>query len=88
MTPYTTAERHASLAATYGTPLYVYDLDRVCRAADDLSGALPAPSTLLYSLKANPHPDVLRELLARGARPEISSSWRARRSHRGGRRPG
>ncbi|MEJ2862440.1 phosphopantetheine-binding protein [Actinomycetospora flava] len=74
MTPDATAEHHASLAVTYGTPLYVYDLDRVRRAADDLTGTLPSPSTLLYSLKANPHPDLVRELLARGARPEISSS--------------
>jgi diaminopimelate decarboxylase len=55
------------------TPAYVYDL-AVLRAAHDLlTGALPTPSGLLYSLKANPHPALLAELRALGCGAEVSS---------------
>lgn len=64
----------AALAARYGTPLYLYELDDVDAAADDLRRALPAPSTLYYSLKANPHPVLARALRGSGAHAEISSS--------------
>lgn len=64
----------AALAARYGTPLYLYELDAVDAAAEDLRRALPAPSTLYYSLKANPHPILARALRGRGTNAEISSS--------------
>jgi diaminopimelate decarboxylase len=50
------------LTARYGSPLYVYDLDRVTAARDDLRAALPEQFTLFYSLKANPHPGIVRAL--------------------------
>ncbi|MCZ4096559.1 type III PLP-dependent enzyme [Streptomyces sp. SID13666] len=50
------------LVARYGSPLYVYDLDRVIAARDDLRAALPEQFTLFYSLKANPHPGLVRAL--------------------------
>ncbi|MEU3459720.1 type III PLP-dependent enzyme [Streptomyces sp. NPDC006733] len=56
------------LVARYGSPLYVYDLDRVIAARDDLRDALPEPFTLFYSLKANPHPGLVRAL-GEGDRP-------------------
>ncbi|MFE7200176.1 phosphopantetheine-binding protein [Pseudonocardia alni] len=65
---------HESLLATYGSPAYVYDLDRVDRAREELVAALPSGATLYYSLKANPHVDVVAALVAGGARPEISST--------------
>ncbi|MDB1089338.1 phosphopantetheine-binding protein [Streptomyces sp. ACA25] len=65
---------HEALLAAYGSPLYVYDLDRVHAALDSLRTALPAPSTLLYSLKANPHIDVVRTLVAGGCHAEVSST--------------
>jgi diaminopimelate decarboxylase len=61
------------LAAAYGTPLYVYDLDELRAAYADLAGALPAGGHLFYSLKANPHPPLVRELLTAGARAEVCS---------------
>lgn len=55
------------LAAEYGTPLYVYDLDTVrvrCRA---LRAAIAwRPFQPLYALKANPCPAVVRTILAEG----------------------
>ena len=70
--------RNHELADRFGTPLYVYDLDRVAASYRDLRNSLPAGSTIFYSLKANPHPDIARALReARGwppCRAEVSSA--------------
>lgn len=66
----------AELAERFGTPSYVYDLDRVAAARADLFAALPDEVEVFYAAKANPHPELLRELragAARGCRAEISS---------------
>lgn len=63
----------ADLVAAYGSPLYVYDLAQLDRAAADLTKSLPQPSTTLYSLKANPHPGIVRQLRATGCEVEVSS---------------
>lgn len=64
----------AELAAGgYETPFYRYDLDAVAAAHADLRAALPAPSVLYYSLKANPHPAVVATLTGLGCRAEVSS---------------
>ncbi|WP_158839673.1 type III PLP-dependent enzyme [Saccharothrix deserti] len=71
------ASGHAELAARFGTPLYVYDLDEVAAARRELADALPEEFELYYALKANPHPDVVRELRTggdRGCKAEISST--------------
>ncbi|MEU4565469.1 type III PLP-dependent enzyme [Micromonospora sp. NPDC023956] len=62
-----------ALVAAYGSPLYVYDLARVEAAYRDLRAALPAPSSLLYSMKANPHPLIAARLRQAGCRLEVSS---------------
>jgi diaminopimelate decarboxylase len=64
----------AALAGRFGTPCYVYDLADVRRAHAELLAALPAPSRLLYSVKANPHPAVIAELAALGCWAEVSSA--------------
>lgn len=68
--------RYAAIAERHGTPLYVYDLDRVEAASRDLLAQLPDELDLFYALKANPHPEVARAV--RGAsgrvRAEISST--------------
>ncbi|EME97583.1 type III PLP-dependent enzyme [Streptomyces mobaraensis NBRC 13819 = DSM 40847] len=69
--------RYDELAERYGTPLYVYDLDRVEAARADLLDALPEPFSLFSAVKANPHPEVLRALATGGdrvCRAEISST--------------
>ncbi|GAA3854137.1 type III PLP-dependent enzyme [Streptomyces sedi] len=75
----TVDNRHAELAERFGTPLYVFDLDEVAAARDELRATLPEGSALYYALKANPHPDVARALREtadgeEGCRAEISSS--------------
>ncbi|NUW38700.1 type III PLP-dependent enzyme [Nonomuraea rhodomycinica] len=63
----------ADLIASFGSPLYVYQLDTLAAVAAQLRGMLPAPATLFYSLKANPHPQMVAELVATGCRAEVSS---------------
>ncbi|HET8684414.1 MAG TPA: type III PLP-dependent enzyme [Micromonosporaceae bacterium] len=55
------------------TPAYLYDLDEVTASHARLVAALPAPSRLLYSLKANPHPAILAVLRAAGCHAEVCS---------------
>jgi diaminopimelate decarboxylase len=61
------------LAAKYGTPLYVYDervlLDQFRRLRSALSPAID----IYYSVKANPHPSIIRVFVAQGAGCEIAS---------------
>ncbi|MCO1580270.1 type III PLP-dependent enzyme [Crossiella sp. SN42] len=64
----------AALARRYGTPAYLYDLAQVRAAHAKLSAALPQPSTLHYSLKANPHPELVRQLAELGCHAEVSST--------------
>jgi len=66
-------EMTADLVRRFGTPLYVYRLDRVRAAAADLRAALPDPSRLYYSVKANPHPAIIAELSSQGLYAEVSS---------------
>jgi diaminopimelate decarboxylase len=68
---------YRDLAERYGTPLYVYDLDRVRAARRSLFAALPVSFELFYAMKANPHPEVARVLRdgpGPSCRAEISSA--------------
>ncbi len=67
------AGRLERLAAEFGTPMYVYDLAEVRRAHADLRAAVPRGTDVFYSLKANPHPGVVRELVRAGVRAEVCS---------------
>ncbi|MEU7575499.1 acyl-CoA dehydrogenase family protein [Micromonospora sp. NPDC049240] len=68
-----TSEASALLKVKIGTSCYVYDLDDVLAAAQELRSAVPAASRLYYSLKANPHPVVAGVLADAGFRAEVSS---------------
>ena len=69
---------HPGLAERFGTPLYVYDLQRAVRSYQDLRAALPEQLRIFYSLKANPHPEIAAALRdpggGAGCRAEISSA--------------
>lgn len=69
--------RNQELADKFGTPLYIYDLDRVTASYRDLRNSLPPGLAIFYSLKANPHPDIARALLHAerwpSCRAEVSS---------------
>ncbi|WP_432933182.1 type III PLP-dependent enzyme [Microbispora sp. CA-135349] len=61
------------LAAEYGTPLFVYDGDRMAGSLAELCGALPEGVEVFFSLKSNPNISVVSLLSAHGARAEVSS---------------
>jgi diaminopimelate decarboxylase len=62
------------LADRFGTPLYVYDLDSVADSYSRLVQLLPTGARVLYSLKANPHADLVRHLAELGAGADVSST--------------
>jgi diaminopimelate decarboxylase len=55
-------EKHdyEKLAASYGSPFYLYDMDEAGRHAEKLKSLLPAGVDVLYCMKANANPRVLR----------------------------
>lgn len=55
------------------TPAYVYDLDEVRSSHAALRAAIPPQTRLFYSLKANPHPAVVRSLAELGCCMEVCS---------------
>jgi diaminopimelate decarboxylase len=61
------------LAAAFGTPLYVYDLDVVNRQVAALRAALPARFDLAYAVKANPALAVVEHTLGLGLGADVAS---------------
>jgi diaminopimelate decarboxylase len=55
------------------TPAYVYDLAELRRSWSLLRDAVPAQAGILYSLKANAHPDILAVLRSLGTDAEVCS---------------
>lgn len=76
------------IAERYGTPVYVYELGAIRNAHDDLCRALPDAAVLYYSLKANPHPGVVAQLVELGCRAEVSSPGEVRAALEAGADPG
>ncbi|MFI9550583.1 hypothetical protein [Nonomuraea endophytica] len=66
-------EHLAGLAREHGTPLYVFDLDRVRAQVAALRANLPAGMGLLYSVKANPLPRICALLAELGLGAEVAS---------------
>lgn len=64
---------YEDLRARYGSPLYIYNLETLRQSCSRLKQALPESAILFYSLKANPHPVIVRQLLDLGCRAEVSS---------------
>ncbi len=62
------------LAATYGTPLFVYDRAVVDAQLRLLRDALPASFDLFYSIKANPNATILRHFITAGCGLEVASA--------------
>ena len=61
------------LLEQYGSPLYVYNLDEAEAQARALFQLLPRSSQILYSVKANPIPELCAALRNAGCRVEIAS---------------
>ncbi|MFG2041335.1 type III PLP-dependent enzyme [Dactylosporangium sp. NPDC048998] len=63
----------ADIAATYGTPTYVYDGDWLDEHLRGLRATLHPALEVFFSLKSNPNRGVYDVLRAAGARAEVSS---------------
>jgi diaminopimelate decarboxylase len=61
------------LAAEFGTPLYVYDLDLIGRRVDALRAVLPPRFRLAFAVKANPALAVVAHLARCGIGADIAS---------------
>lgn len=59
------------------TPAYVYDSRVMTDQLTKLRGALPADSHILYSLKANPHPEVVKHFVDQGCYMDVTSHHEA-----------
>ncbi|GEP08834.1 type III PLP-dependent enzyme [Methylobacterium gnaphalii] len=64
----------SALAEHHGTPLYVYDAERMRRIFRALSEAVAGFADIYYSIKANPNPAVARVFVREGAGLEIASA--------------
>ncbi len=72
------------LAARFGTPFYVYDLDVVGRQGVSLRAVLPERFDLAYAVKANPNLAVLRHLAGLGLGADVASGGELRHVLRAG----
>ena len=61
------------LAATFGTPLYVYDQGLMATRYRELVAAVDGFAEVYYSIKANPQPEVARCFVNLGAGLEVAS---------------
>jgi diaminopimelate decarboxylase len=74
-------------ARRFGTPLYLYDLDRLRADARAISDAFPDPWIRLYSLKANGLPPLASEIAGHGFALSAVSSGELSLADRAGARP-
>src|SRR5262245_13973028 len=64
----------ATIAETYGTPLFVYDRRMIDQNLDLLRSVLPEEFEIYYSVKANPNAAILHHFVKRGCGLEIASA--------------
>ncbi len=63
------AEKLLSIAGNYGTPIYVYDLEKIREQYRKLSEAFrDIPADIHYAVKANPNDAVIRTLDEAGSK--------------------
>ena len=75
------------LARTFGTPLYVYDLDALSGRAARLRAALPDRIDVAYAVKANPSLAVIATLASAGLGADVSSEGELEAALRAGMAP-
>lgn len=63
-----------SLAAEYGSPIYVYDRGVIDKKLTLLRETLPPEFAIHYSVKANPNPAIIKYFVASGCGLEVASA--------------
>ena len=71
------------LRAAHGTPFYLYEGKKIAAQAEILRNAFPA-FTLLFSVKANPFPPVLKKMAALGIGADAASAKEIDLAHEAG----
>jgi hypothetical protein len=74
----------ADLAARYGTPLHVYDLDVIERQVETLRAALPPIVEIAYAVKANPALAIVAHLGSLGLGADVASGGELATARRAG----
>ena len=74
----------ADLAARYGTPLYLYDLDVIERQVGLLRAALPTGVEIAYAVKANPALAIVAHLASLGRGADVASGGERATARRAG----
>src|SRR5215475_3184430 len=67
-----------SLAAEYGTPLYVYDRGIIDKKLALLRDTLPPEFAIHYSVKANPNPAIIKHFVSSRCGLEVASAGEIR----------
>ena len=68
-------QRIWALADKKATPFYLYDEDVINHNYSQLRSTLPERMQILYSVKANPHPRIVRQLSKLGAGMDVGSKY-------------
>ena len=74
----------STIAATYGTPLFVYDTHVLDEKWTLLRQTLPPEFRLYYSVKANPNRAILKHFLGKGCGLEVASGGEFHQALRAG----
>lgn len=64
---------YKELLDRFDGPVYIYNLEKIRESYYHLKKSLPENSIIFYSLKANPHPKIVKELLELGCYAEVCS---------------
>lgn len=72
----------------FGTPVFIYDEERLKKSYKSLRDTLPKELTLYYSMKANPNPRICKHMLEAGSPLEVASIGEYRAAVRSGAVPG
>lgn len=77
-TNFLTREQASSLVGKFGSPLFVYSRSKLAEQAKTMFG-VPAPYGLnvFYAMKANPHPEILKQFKKAGLGIDASSGYEA-----------
>jgi diaminopimelate decarboxylase len=63
-----------SIVKKYGTPMFIYDKDKICQRIRELKNALPPEADLYYPIKTNPLVGIVRLIREQGCKAQATSA--------------